>query len=169
MQSIKEHNLKANHNSCTMFTLPKCSVCNLSKNTIWKQITTVQAEACLLSGLYAIYQRTQSESKSQLAPLAWRNVIICMQSIKEHNLKANHNSPSWMKQMFFLYAIYQRTQSESKSQQTAGLHGQHVSVCNLSKNTIWKQITTGVPLSGAPMYLYAIYQRTQSESKSQPG
>jgi hypothetical protein len=110
MQSIKEHNLKANHNRLTQTCCYAHSVCNLSKNTIWKQITTLTPDAWSRSPLYAIYQRTQSESKSQplrsYAPVS----IVCMQSIKEHNLKANHNR----------VAAFELT---SKS------------VCNLSKNT----------------------------------
>ena len=39
-----------------------------------------------------------------------------MQSIKEHNLKANHNDEPKAMGVYYLYAIYQRTQSESKSQ-----------------------------------------------------
>ena len=34
MQSIKEHNLKANHNNLEVLSNTKKSVCNLSKNTI---------------------------------------------------------------------------------------------------------------------------------------
>ncbi len=64
MQSIKEHNLKANHNKKALRTIQKV--------------------------LYAIYQRTQSESKSQPVSVWNYFLIICMQSIKEHNLKANH-------------------------------------------------------------------------------
>ncbi len=116
MQSIKEHNLKANHNIMRELRKRPLSVCNLSKNTIWKQITT--------SSLRVI------------------DSAVCMQSIKEHNLKANHNSP-W---------VFQNSS---------------ISVCNLSKNTIWKQITTGGVYPHLWHCLYAIYQRTQSESKSQ--
>ncbi len=167
MQSIKEHNLKANHNAePTSMPVPQ-SVCNLSKNTIWKQITTGLRPGllflfCMQSikehnlkanhnnwrperidyNLYAIYQRTQSESKSQLQPVNKWLKLICMQSIKEHNLKANHNPST---------AVFRLT----------------ISVCNLSKNTIWKQITTVMRLSWHYLTLYAIYQRTQSESKSQ--
>jgi len=118
MQSIKEHNLKANHNCLMGFMIWRLSVCNLSKNTIWKQITTTLA----------------CKSMSN----------VCMQSIKEHNLKANHNWYGYWKD--------------------AG-----ASVCNLSKNTIWKQITTLARQEVDALTLYAIYQRTQSESKSQPG
>ncbi len=143
--------------------------------------------------LYAIYQRTQSESKSQPDKAFRQLYLVCMQSIKEHNLKANHNVKCYMNRQISLYAIYQRTQSESKSQQVVfivvvkhfcmqsikehNLKANHNyngsglfdlgSVCNLSKNTIWKQITTkqgGVIFCD---FLYAIYQRTQSESKSQ--
>jgi hypothetical protein len=41
--------------------------------------------------LYAIYQRTQSESKSQQSLESKISPAFCTQSIKEHNLKANHN------------------------------------------------------------------------------
>ena len=85
MQSIKEHNLKANHN-----------------NTRFEQS---------LCPLYAIYQRTQSESKSQQILFEAAKNEVCMQSIKEHNLKANHNGIGKMIR-------------------------RDVSVCNLSKNTI---------------------------------
>ena len=85
MQSIKEHNLKANHNMF-QFLSP-------------------------FRNLYAIYQRTQSESKSQLCYFVESAMRICMQSIKEHNLKANHN-----------FASFPIVVPES--------------VCNLSKNTI---------------------------------
>ncbi len=116
MQSIKEHNLKANHNTGVWIARSSWSVCNLSKNTIWKQITTAWAfqlcgHLCMQSikehnlkanhngyiarvkrrHLYAIYQRTQSESKSQPVNSYLRVSNFCMQSIKEHNLKANHN------------------------------------------------------------------------------
>ncbi len=142
MQSIKEHNLKANHNNGITAKASGFSVCNLSKNTIWKQITTKNEFPIRSIGLYAIYQRTQSESKSQHTLPKALSRYFCMQSIKEHNLKANHNSHCW--------------NSFWRS-----------SVCNLSKNTIWKQITTITRCFGYWVILYAIYQRTQSESKSQ--
>ncbi len=85
MQSIKEHNLKANHNPNGL------GVC--------------------VFNLYAIYQRTQSESKSQLIGGNAAPLQFCMQSIKEHNLKANHNCSN----------------ASTRSS---------ISVCNLSKNTI---------------------------------
>ncbi len=219
MQSIKEHNLKANHNSALIVKEPDESVCNLSKNTIWKQITTQYDHQHGKPDLYAIYQRTQSESKSQHNGFASCCRTLCMQSIKEHNLKANHNyciaslcwsgsvcnlskntiwkqitTLKWSEHpLLSLYAIYQRTQSESKSQlqgatelamivcmqsiKEHNLKANHnslylltcalTSVCNLSKNTIWKQITTPMCMQTCHQILYAIYQRTQSESKSQ--
>ncbi len=118
------------------------SVCNLSKNTIWKQITTTRNSFKISLNLYAIYQRTQSESKSQPVLNVFVFIWFCMQSIKEHNLKANHNGCSTLTKII-------------------------LSVCNLSKNTIWKQITTNRGNLRNAKLLYAIYQRTQSESKSQ--
>ncbi len=147
MQSIKEHNLKANHNNVQILNYRRKSVCNLSKNTIWKQITTLRLITIPTIDLYAIYQRTQSESKSQLVRCLVFISVVCMQSIKEHNLKANHNSIKAVDLIKFLYAIYQRTQSESKSQPWKIIGMNVKSVCNLSKNTIWKQITTSIKWS----------------------
>ena len=141
-QSIKEHNLKANHNFTQILCATGNSVRNLSKNTIWKQITTYLACYENIYDLYAIYQRTQSESKSQLDHARHPDRKLCTQSIKEHNLKANHNCPNKHRP-------------------------QGWSVRNLSKNTIWKQITTYTNEGKENTCLYAIYQRTQSESKSQ--
>ncbi|HMP98848.1 MAG TPA: hypothetical protein PKC24_03640 [Cyclobacteriaceae bacterium] len=64
-----------------------------------------------------------------------------MQSIKEHEMKANHNNVEFGHIDKQLYAIYQRTRNESKS-----------------------QLVEEVP---ALLELYAIYQRTRNESKSQ--
>ena len=142
MQSIKELNLKANHNRGSLLPVPHFTVCNLSKNSIWKQITTSGLIHTTSVGLYAIYQWTQSESKSQHPSRLNTWLPDCMQSIKELNLKANHNG-----NLLPLRCL--RT------------------VCNLSKNSIWKQITTIFSPSSSRHGLYAIYQRTQSESKSQ--
>ena len=117
MQSIKELNLKANHNSNGTLCSTRKTVCNLSKNSIWKQITTYLIHLSFLFRLYAIYQRTQSESKSQHKCYVDITTNNCMQSIKELNLKANHNK---------------LCQPSPKPE----------TVCNLSKNSIWKQITT---------------------------
>ncbi len=227
MQSIKEHNLKANHNSLSFLLLLRVSVCNLSKNTIWKQITTLgddpEPDAYLYAiyqrtlplgrdetnlkanhnlalcrwpghSLYAIYQRTQSESKSQLLAVWQVQGLICMQSIKEHNLKANHNyarqvvaacrsvcnlskNTIW-KQITTKNGVYVWYTFCMQSIKEHNLKANHnltssifeilISVCNLSKNTIWKQITTMFLGLLVTKCLYAIYQRTQSESKSQP-
>ena len=103
-----------------------------SKNTIWKQITTILIFAFYRINLYAIF--------------------------KEHNLKANHNSPSKHAASFRSVCNLQRTQSESKSQP-------HLDGCldpkfcmQSSKNTIWKQITTTTPTSIAKGILYAIFK-----------
>jgi len=122
MQSIKKHNLKANHNTNYAEPGQRITGCNLSKNTIWKQITT---HTLIITGL-----------------------AYWMQSIKKHNLKANHN----------------RRGDYRKVYETG---------CNLSKNTIWKQITTVRLILTIQQTLDAIYQRTLpiaigTESKSQP-
>ncbi len=142
MQSIKEHNLKANHNSLSHVSPSAHSVCNLSKNTIWKQITTTKWFDIENLYLYAIYQRTQSESKSQLLRKnSALNSSVC--NLSKNTIWKQITTP-WIMGVvfFFLYAIYQRTQSESKSQPLFSGVLVSLSVCNLSKNTIWKQITT---------------------------
>ncbi len=194
MQSIKEHNLKANHNCLKCKQSRPCSVCNLSKNTIWKQITTVSFHLFHKAVLYAIYQRTQSESKSQRTLTSWNPTksvcnlskntiwkqittrslwflsrpdlyaiyqrtqsesksqqqgapppvaIICMQSIKEHNLKANHNSMDERQQggTVCMQSIKEHNLKANHNESDRDPLVKF-SVCNLSKNTIWKQITT---------------------------
>ena len=169
------------------------SVCNLSKNTIWKQITTASIVTSTTSILYAIYQRTQSESKSQPLNTAkypsisvcnlskntiWKQITtrydkneeywLCMQSIKEHNLKANHNYVSILFNINALYAIYQRTQSESKSQPALAM-SYIAEICMQSIKEHNLKANHNTDQNEQPkMILYAIYQRTQSESKSQP-
>jgi hypothetical protein len=142
MQSIKEHNLKANHNHWNLRTFWGLSVCNLSKNTIWKQITTRQRTCYWRNRLYAIYQRTQSESKSQRNNVSCINNNICMQSIKEHNLKANHNYTFQRCKYTHLYAIYQRTLPLGRDE------------TNLKANHNIKREFVHL------LSLYAIYQRT---------
>ncbi len=92
MQSIKEHNLKANHNPPPappfdfFFCMQSIKEHNLKANHN-RELSFRQSIS-----LYAIYQRTQSESKSQPLPYSFNLLSVCMQSIKEHNLKANHNT-----------------------------------------------------------------------------
>ena len=192
-QSIKEHNLKANHNQGRCFDVDGISVRNLSKNTIWKQITTCSPACKPYTRLYAIYQRTQSESKSQLAN-GYVTICISVRNLSKNTIwKQITTNWTTSKPVSCLYAIYQRTQSESKSQLDL-MVGEEIFVCtqsikehnlkanhnsggalkrtgqsvrNLSKNTIWKQITTFITGGRLGTSLYAIYQRTQSESKSQ--
>ena len=154
---FKEHNLKANHNSRIDWMFAGVSVCNLqrtqsesksqhnwwkvaksaicmqsSKNTIWKQITTLFLLVFLVFILYAIF--------------------------KEHNLKANHNTSSEAVYGFASVCNLQRTQSESKSQQWDALTT-YLSICmQSSKNTIWKQITTVDVILGVVPILYAIFK-----------
>ena len=116
MQSIKEHNLKANHNQTRKLLTYDPSVCNLSKNTIWKQITTINVSSVMQLNLYAIYQRTQSESKSQR--VAWCGAFVSSVCNLSKNTIWKQITTEGMSFAIdtFLYAIYQRTQSESKSQ-----------------------------------------------------
>ncbi len=168
MQSIKEHNLKANHNEVMRKRFLIFSVCNLSKNTIWKQITTKRLQAVNILCLYAIYQRTQSESKSQrcsgfAAPLA----SVC--NLSKNTIWKQITTPfSSIIFQFFLYAIYQRTQSESKSQQIDKGDIRHQVCMQSIKEHNLKANHNGTTSGSCCTGLYAIYQRTQSESKSQP-
>ena len=142
MQSIKELNLKANHN----FNDPISqyawlyAIYQRTQSESKSQQGGAMHQSFLI--LYAIYQRTQSESKSQHNADGFNGIYHCMQSIKELNLKANHNWGLWRQKILN-------------------------TVCNLSKNSIWKQITTKCGGRKLITKLYAIYQRTQSESKSQ--
>ena len=111
-------------------------------NKIWKQITTANHGLLWRPLVYAICQWTKFESKSQHNPTCPVHRGECMQYVNEQNLKANHNWRNMESALSVVYAICQWTKFESKSQPTACNRVSVSSVCNMSMNKIWKQITT---------------------------
>ena len=81
-QSLKDTNLKANHNAVVRHAVPFGVVSNRSKILIWKQITTL--------------------------PFLFLHVIRCFQSLKDTNLKANHNTQRQQISGLGLFPIAQR-------------------------------------------------------------
>ena len=92
-QSVKDTNLKANHNTVVKWEKMSCVVFSRSKIRIWKQITTPFLDPDLRHLLFSVGQRYEFESKSQQVMIEGPAVVSCFQSVKDTNLKANHNPP----------------------------------------------------------------------------
>ena len=144
--------------------------------------------------LFAIQQKYDFSSKSQLATLVYLKCWGCLQYSKSTIFQANHNGVTFIlspeivvcntaKVRFFkqittvkwriahigrLFAIQQKYDFSSKSQQ--GRDGQvyYLVVCNTAKVRFFKQITTDHLNSSAALMLFAIQQKYDFSSKSQP-
>ena len=113
-----------------------------SKIRIWKQITTLFSELWSQMMLFSVGQRYEFESKSQLVAHNYHSSLCCFQSVKDTNLKANHNG-----------------RTTRKSERTV--------VFSRSKIRIWKQITTKSISERRNKKLFSVGQRYEFESKSQ--
>ena len=87
---FKDTNLKANHN--------------------------VNVKGVELELVYLIFQRYKSKSKSQLKLYSSKGFVWCIWYFKDTNLKANHNPVFICKITVWVYLIFQRYKSKSKSQ-----------------------------------------------------
>ena len=114
----------------------------MSKIQIWKQITTYYRYNSRGHLLFPICQRYKFESKSQLCQKVIWMALNCFRYVKDTNLKANHNYLHILK----IWAI---------------------TVSDMSKIQIWKQITTLSKLDVTYLLLFPICQRYKFESKSQ--
>ena len=142
-QSVKDTNLKANHNSEWLWFILRLVVFSRSKIRIWKQITTLVQKTKKSRELFSVGQRYEFESKSQPLVSLLVGSFCCFQSVKDTNLKANHNG-------FWLFVR------------------NRVVVFSRSKIRIWKQITTSVNGLSKNLLLFSVGQRYEFESKSQP-
>ena len=169
-------------------------VCDTAKVRFFKQITTSTIGLCIGSMLFAILQKYDFSSKSQRRSRRTSILLSCLRYCKSTIFQANHNASvkdlvlflvvcDTAKVRFFkqittevgifeivceLFAILQKYDFSSKSQQTSADIADLSVVCDTAKVRFFKQITTnGEPLSYWSM-LFAILQKYDFSSKSQP-
>ena len=143
-------------------------VCDTAKVRFFKQITTEFLFMGKKAELFAILQKYDFSSKSQL----WRCRPVetdrCLRYCKSTIFQANHNHSSRVEPISLLFAILQKYDFSSKSQRTAAPSVNLSVVCDTAKVRFFKQITTGLTPPVLRIGLFAILQKYDFSSKSQP-
>ena len=133
---------QANHNCRYHRSLIPQVVCDTAKVRFFKQITTGNQDKRAVSQLFAILQKYDFSSKSQLK--IWHNLpyVSCLRYCKSTIFQANHNAASMV--------------AAAKAV-----------VCDTAKVRFFKQITTALHHDALQFGLFAILQKYDFSSKSQ--
>ena len=134
---------QANHNTVGWYLMIVRVVCDTAKVRFFKQITTIILFIIFSLMLFAILQKYDFSSKSQLAECSQIALISCLRYCKSTIFQANHNNS------------YEYMEDE-------------VVVCDTAKVRFFKQITTLSNKSLEKTLLFAILQKYDFSSKSQP-
>ena len=118
-------------------------VCDTAKVRFFKQITTHLVGICQTFKLFAILQKYDFSSKSQLQVSESSSSCCCLRYCKSTIFQANHNVEPINKPPVSV-------------------------VCDTAKVRFFKQITTNNPIHELPKLLFAILQKYDFSSKSQP-
>ena len=133
---------QANHNSLSWRAHAACVVCDTAKVRFFKQITTNGNRQPRFRRLFAILQKYDFSSKSQLPIYPNWHRSCCLRYCKSTIFQANHNPSA---------------------------HGASIwaVVCDTAKVRFFKQITTVSSLEYPRATLFAILQKYDFSSKSQ--
>jgi len=159
---------QANHNRSYLGWNHDAVVCDTAKVRFFKQITTDNGRERGRLSLFAILQKYDFSSKSQPFVISTSTNESCLRYCKSTIFQANHNGKSALALEDELFAILQKYDFSSKSQLSAGLFLLLVVVCDTAKVRFFKQITTLGTLNQLLSKLFAILQKYDFSSKSQP-
>ena len=159
---------QANHNGVAFSCKDKVVVCDTAKVRFFKQITTGFQPHPFGLTLFAILQKYDFSSKSQQVFKCWIGGACCLRYCKSTIFQANHNYITRMNWKKMLFAILQKYDFSSKSQQYCIWKGRYSVVCDTAKVRFFKQITTCPSCFPAGHTLFAILQKYDFSSKSQP-
>ena len=118
--------------------------------------------------LFAILQKYDFSSKSQLICWLVRLRSCCLRYCKSTIFQANHNPICEYITYPGLFAILQKYDFSSKSQLLIRVYCKYSVVCDTAKVRFFKQITTVSSARTAWFLLFAILQKYDFSSKSQP-
>ena len=184
---------QANHNTPRPANAFEKVVCDTAKVRFFKQITTYRLRLSHRILLFAILQKYDFSSKSQLTFATNSATSGCLRYCKSTIFQANHNTCfSYLpkprvvcdtaKVRFFkqittddndcpqlrpLFAILQKYDFSSKSQQCVVRAANSIVVCDTAKVRFFKQITTSQTCLSWRYWLFAILQKYDFSSKSQ--
>ena len=97
LRYCKSTSFQANHNPRLLKMLLSFVVCDTAKVRVFKQITTRCPAESKLRLLFAILQKYEFSSKSQLAIISVTNANSCLRYCKSTSFQANHNYHMFMK------------------------------------------------------------------------
>ena len=142
LRYCKSTSFQANHNCAHSVTYQPRVVCDTAKVRVFKQITTISLELYQNSSLFAILQKYEFSSKSQLGATISYGTECCLRYCKSTSFQANHNCRCFGVTPTFV-------------------------VCDTAKVRVFKQITTTRPRYSKWNKLFAILQKYEFSSKSQ--
>ena len=142
MRYCKSTIFQANHNLIACELISPSVVCDTAKVRFFKQITTELNTIANNPALFAILQKYDFSSKSQLICSSKTPKIRCLRYCKSTIFQANHN--------------YKRTNNDGR-----------IVVCDTAKVRFFKQITTLKSRNLSASWLFAILQKYDFSSKSQ--
>ena len=116
LRYCKSTSFQANHNLFSVMALVRPVVCDTAKVRVFKQITTRQTNAVYPLRLFAILQKYEFSSKSQLIPCKAQSIKGCLRYCKSTSFQANHNVDFVLQKYLLLFAILQKYEFSSKSQ-----------------------------------------------------
>ena len=218
LRYCKSTSFQANHNWKVYWCWSRPVVCDTAKVRVFKQITTKTPTAITLVGLFAILQKYEFSSKSQRDFYSYgildvvcdtakvrvfkqitTTILVngvfncCLRYCKSTSFQANHNSTAAISSFIPLFAILQKYEFSSKSQQvhfsqsdttsclryckSTSFQANHNAsrvvprrlrvVCDTAKVRVFKQITTIGTFCLFGLKLFAILQKYEFSSKSQ--
>ena len=158
---------QANHNKQHKGERVIAVVCDTAKVRFFKQITTYLSSSSEENGLFAILQKYDFSSKSQLWHTLLACSLCCLRYCKSTIFQANHNRRALSTIITSLFAILQKYDFSSKSQQGVPYKSVLLVVCDTAKVRFFKQITTIRVTELLTLGLFAILQKYDFSSKSQ--
>ena len=143
-------------------------VCDTAKVRFFKQITTKARPHNFIELLFAILQKYDFSSKSQHWS-SWfcKSSVVC-DTAKVRFFKQITTAPANNTSENLLFAILQKYDFSSKSQLYEFPPLLRLVVCDTAKVRFFKQITTDYILGIVILKLFAILQKYDFSSKSQP-
>ena len=190
---LQKYDFSSKSQQVSVFITLSIVVCDTAKVRFFKQITTALTGNIENPVLFAILQKYDFSSKSQLT-LLWQTFgNCCLRYCKSTIFQANHNAKRWRALSTLLFAILQKYDFSSKSQRTRRhrevaerclryckstifqANHNHVRlicvsqkvVCDTAKVRFFKQITTATSTIWSQLGLFAILQKYDFSSKSQ--
>ena len=112
------------------------------KSTIFQANHNPKGKSIIILLLFAILQKYDFSSKSQPKRITFRKYACCLRYCKSTIFQANHNTCLPPLEICQLFAILQKYDFSSKSQQVFNLSSVIVVVCDTAKVRFFKQITT---------------------------